>query len=228
MVAELIDDLEVKRHKTSLTAKYLQDVVSNQFDGNSAALAHHLAASKSQVHGWMHNKILPSLSCVARIAIAFDCTISDVISGYTDSLRVHHQSEFPRGLFGLARRSGYKTPLKRLIASLNEYIRCNPDSNAKEAANHLDVSPKFLRGNFPEQNKALVAAGRHHRLRIAQSRLDAKYQAYEKLHLALKENGTYPSRRTVVTLLKEQGVCLTFAEERYATKSARASNNYKQ
>jgi hypothetical protein len=225
LVAALIDDLKVERHEISFTAAFLQEAVSSLFDGNSAALALHLGVSKSQVHGWMHERILPSLSCVTRIAIAFDCSISDVITGQTSSLRLHHRNEFPRGLFGLARRSGYKIPLKNLAASLDHFIKSNPDSTATEAAKHLDVSPRFLRDNFPEQNKALVTAGRLSRLRIAQSRLDAKYQAYERLHLTLEENDTYPSRRMVTALLKEQGVRLTYAEERHATNSARANNN---
>ncbi|WP_227245427.1 TniQ family protein [Paraburkholderia caribensis] len=224
LVAELIDDLKVKRHEISLTAEFLRGAVSQLFGGNSAALALHLGVSKSQVHGWAHEGILPSLSCVARIAIAFDCSISDVITGQTGSLRLHHQNEFPRGLFGLARRSGHKIPLKKLAASLNHFIKCNPDSTATEAANHLDVSPRFLRDNFPAQNKALVTAGRLYRLRIAQSRLNAKYQAYERLHLALEEDNTYPSRRKVMALLKQQGIRLTYAEERHATNSTRAKN----
>jgi hypothetical protein len=223
MIAELIDDVETNEHKKSLTAEFLRYVAHNLFDGNSAALARHLRLSKSQVHGWMHDGILPSLSCLVRIATVFDCSISDVISGHTGSLRLRNDGEFPRGLFGLARRSGYKTPRQKLLACLKHFMKCNPGSNAKEAANHLDVSPRYLRDYFPEQNKALVTAGRLHRQRIAQSRLSVKFQAYNRIHLALRDSGTHPARRTVMTQLKEQGICLTFAEERYATKRARGS-----
>ncbi|MGF6789668.1 TniQ family protein [Paraburkholderia sp. 35.1] len=219
MVSELIDDLEIEPQKISLTATFLNHVANHLFDGNSAALAGHLGLSKSQVHGWMHGGILASLSCVTRIAYAFNCSISDVISGYTDSPRLHHGSEFPRGLFGLARRSGYQMPRKKILASLSAFMKDNPDSNAKDAASHFDVSPRFLRDNFPEQNKALVTAGRLHTQRIAQARQDAKDQAYERLYLALKNSGTYPSRRKVAKQLKEQGISLSFADERRAQKS---------
>jgi DNA-binding phage protein len=219
MVSELIDDLEVQPQEISCTSVFLKRVANNLFGGNSAALARHLGLSKSQLHGWMHDGILPSLSCVARIATAFDCSMSDVISGHPSNPRLQHGRKFPRGLFGLRRRSGYKTPRKKLLASLSAFMKGNPDSNAKNAAIHLGVSQRFLRDNFPEQNKALVNAGRFHRQQTAQARRDAIDHAYENLHRTMKSSGVYPSRRKVMKQLKEQGIGLSFADERRAQQN---------
>ncbi|MEX3929158.1 TniQ family protein [Paraburkholderia sp. BR10936] len=222
-VSGLIDYLSIETYTKSSLPDFLSYVTHNFFDGNSAALARHLGISKSQIHGWMNDAILPSLAFVTRLSYAFDCTIVDILSANTVGIRLHHGRKFCRRLFDLARRVGYKVPREELLASLATFLMFNPNSNAIDAARHLDVSPKFLRENFPEKNEALVIAGRLHQQRTSQERKDAKDHAYQESRLALRDSGTYPSRRKIVKKLQEQGIRLTYADERRAARKARAA-----
>ncbi|WP_429500517.1 TniQ family protein [Paraburkholderia youngii] len=221
LVSELFEDISrISEQKASLVPVFLAHAADSLFAGNFAALARHLGLSKSQVHGWMHEGILPSLPGVTRIAYAFECTMADVLLGNMPRLRLRQGCKFPHGLFGLPRKAGYKSHHRKLLTLLSTFMNRNPDACAQDAAHHLDVSPKFLRENFPAQNESLVNAGRLHRQEIAQARRDAKDDAYKKLHLALADSGTYPSRRKVTKQLKAIGIHLTFADERRAKKKA--------
>ncbi len=225
LVSELVEEITrmTARKKISLISVFLMHATDSLFNGNRAALAHHLGLSKSQVHGWVRDGIVPSLAGLARIAYAFECTMTDVILGRKVSLTLRRGYNSSRGLFALARISGHKTPRCELLASLLTFMKRNPDACAQDAARHLKLAPKFLRENFPEQNKALVIAGRLYRQRIAQERRDAKDEAYGKSYRALSGSGTYPSRRKVAKRLKLLKVPLTFADEKRAKKKADAA-----
>jgi hypothetical protein len=225
LVAELLEDISrIGAQKTSLLSAFLTHGADVLFDGNAAALARHLGLSKSQVHGWMHQGILASLSGVARIAYSFECTMADVLLGNKAKLRLRQGRKLPRGLFRFSRRVGHKTPHGKLLASLSKFMKKHPDACAQDAANHLEVSAKFLRKNFPMQNVALVEAGRLHKQQMAQARQDAKDDAYKKSHFALADNGVYPSRRKVMKRLKEMGIRLSFAETKRAKDRAHAAS----
>ncbi|MEX3639608.1 hypothetical protein AB3X90_35180 [Paraburkholderia sp. BR14427] len=225
MVAELLEDISrISEQKASLLPDFLTHAADSLFDGKFAALARHLGLSKSQIHGWIHEGILPSLPGVIRIAYAFECTVADVLLGNMTRLRLRQCCNFTHGLFCLTRKAGYKTHRQEMLASLSTFIKWNPDADAQEAAHHLEISPKFLRENFPTHNVALVNAGRLHRQQIAQARRDAKDDAYEKTHFALAASGVYPSRRKVTKRLKALGIQLTFADERRARKKAAAAS----
>jgi transcriptional regulator with XRE-family HTH domain len=215
----LLDDVSrFGSRRESQVPTFLTHVASLLFDGNFAALAKHLGLSKSQVHGWMHKGILPSLNAVARIAYAFDCRIADVLLGNQPPVRLREGFNLPRGVFGLKRNTGHRVPHQKLLDSLSAFMSNNPNACAQEAANYLETSTKFLRKNFPVQNLALVHDGRLHRQHMAQLRKNAKELAYQQSYLALAESGVYPCRRKVMQRLREKGVSLTFAEESRATK----------
>lgn len=219
LVSELLDDMSRMDHqKESLASVFLVHAAESLFDGNYAALARYLRLSKSQVHGWIHEGIVPSLQAVARIAHAFDCTMYDVLFGKVVTLKLRQRCSFPHGLFSLKRGAGHRAPHRTLLTSLSSLIKQHPDACAKDAAFNLEVSSKFLRENFPAQNRALVGAGRIHRQRMSQLRRDAKDDAYELSYLALAAEGAYPCRRKVMKRLKELGTTLTFSDERRAQR----------
>jgi hypothetical protein len=229
LVAELIDDTTwIDKNKTPSISKFLTHVADSLFDGNSAAVALHLELSKSQIHDWMHDKNLPSLAAVARMGYVFDCPLADVIFGRKAKLRLRFDCRLTRGLFRLTRSVGHKRPRPQLLASLSIFMKRNPDADAHDAARHLKVSQKFLRMNFPEQNKMLVSAGRSFRQRSTQSTSDARDAAYEKSFLTLADQGTYPSRRRVAKQLKQLGVSLTFADEKRAKRKAHSAYTRKE
>ncbi|WP_374992406.1 helix-turn-helix domain-containing protein [Paraburkholderia sp. SARCC-3016] len=194
------------------------------FSGNSAALARHLGLSKSQIHGWMNDRTRPSFPGVIRIAYAFECTIADVLLGNKARLRLRQGCKLSCGLFGLPRKVGHKTPRRELLASLLTFMKRNPNACAQDAACFLEVSPKFLRANFPSQKNALVNAGRLHRQRTSQAKQEAKDVAYRTSHFALANQGVYPSRRKVMKQLNEQGIRLSYAETRRANDKAHAAS----
>ncbi|CAD6561592.1 TniQ family protein [Paraburkholderia sabiae] len=222
LVANFIDEITpIDAQKASSITAFLTHAADALFNGNSAALALHLGLSKSQVHGWMHDGILPSLAGLIRIAYAFECAIADVILGSEASLRLRRACKLPYGLFRLSRRVGYKTPQSELLDSLVRFTTSNPGASAQEAANHLEVSPKFLRETFPEQNKSLVNAHRSFVNRNSQAMRDAKDDAFKQSCLALSKNGTYPSRRKVVAPLKKLRISFTYADEKRAIRKTR-------
>lgn len=226
LVCELIDDLTwIEIQKSPSIGTFLTRLADSLFDGNSAALAHHLGLSKSQLHEWAHDEILPSLAGVVRIAYAFECSVADVIFGDKAKPSMRRGCKLPRGLFHLPRNDGHKIPHHKLLASLSVFMKRNPDADAQGAARHLQVSPTFLRKNFPEQNEALVRAGRLFRQRSSQATCAAKDEAYKKSFLALADNGTYPSRRKVAKQLKHSGISLTYADEKRAKRKAYLFSN---
>lgn len=225
LVCELLEDISrVSTQKASLVSGFLTHASDSLFSGNSAALARYLGLSKSQIHGWMYDGIMASLPGVIRIAYAFECTIADVLLGNKTRLRLRQGSKLSRGLFGLRRKVGHKSPRRELLASLSTFMKRNPDACAQDAASYLEVSPKFLRANFPSQNDALVNAGRLHRQRTSQARQEAKDIAYKMSHFALASQGVYPSRRKVMKELKELGIRLSFAETKRANDKAHAAS----
>ena len=221
LVAELLEDVSRigEQRKLSLST-FLTHAADVFFGGNSAAVARYLGLAKSHVHGWMNHGILPSLTGVARIALLFDCTMADVLLGNKPTLGLHQGHNLPFGLFRLDRKAGHKTSREDLAAQLSDFMQANPGANALEAANHLDVSPRFLRENFTHENEALVRGGKLSRDGIAQARLRVKCDAYERCHLALAADGIYPSRRKVVERLKEKGIRLSFLETKLAKDRA--------
>jgi TniQ len=221
MVAELLEDMSrIGVQETSLLSAFLAHAADVLFDGNAAALALHLGLSKSQVHGWMRQGILASLSGVARIAYSFECTMLDVLLGNKAKLRLRQGRKLPHGLFRLTRRVGYTTPHEILQASLSKFMKGHPDACAQDAANYLEVSPNFFRKNFTVENDALVVAGRLHKQQISQARRDAKDEVYKKWHSSLAKDGVYPSRRKVMKRLKEMGICLSFGDMKRAKDKA--------
>jgi hypothetical protein len=207
----------------SQTPAFLTHAKTVLFGGNAAALARHLGLSKSQVHDWMTNENLTSLPGVARVAYSFECTMADALLGNETTLKLRHGYNSQRGLLGLARRVGHKTPHNKLLTSLSRFIKNYTSASARDAANHLGVSTKFLRKNFPKQNEALVRSRKLHTQKTARVRRDAKDDAYQKSHFALADNGVYPSRREVMKQLKGQGISLTFADEKRAKQKADAA-----
>jgi hypothetical protein len=225
IVADFLEDISrVDVQKTSQTTAFLVHAKDVSFDGNAASLARHLGVSKSQVHGWMTGENLTSLAGVARIAYSFKCTMADVLLGNKATPRLRQGYTSRRGLFGLGRRAGHKIPHSRLLTSLSTFIKNHSDACAQDAANHLEVSIKFLRTNFPKENEALVMSGKLHTQQNARARRDANDDAYQESHLALANNGVYPSRRRVMRRLKEKGIRLTFADERRAKQKADAAS----
>ncbi|WP_425469530.1 TniQ family protein [Paraburkholderia azotifigens] len=219
LVCDLIGDMPLfAQQEHTRTPEFLAHAANCLFVGNYAAFARHLGLSKSQMHGWIHEGILLSLEGVVRIAYALQCTMSDVLLGRMAPVSLREGYSMQNGLFNLKRSTGHRVPHQKLLASLSNFMRMNPTACAQDAARHLDVSPKFLRENFPEQNEALLCAARLNRRCIAQFRQDAKDSAYEKSYRTLAETGAYPCRRKVMKRLKEQGISLTFAQERRAQK----------
>jgi hypothetical protein len=229
LVADSLEDISrINVQETSQTAAFLVHAKNVLFDGNAAALSRHLGLSKSQVHDWMTGENLTSLPGVARIAYSFECTMADVLLGNEPILRLRQGYNPQRGLFRLARRTGHKTPHGKLLTSLSRFIKNHIDASAQDAANHLEVSIKFLRRNFPKQNEVLVRSGKLHTQKTACARRDAKDDAYQASHFALADNGVRPSRRNVMKRLKGQGIRLTFADEKRAKQKADAAYGDKE
>ncbi|MGF6574892.1 transcriptional regulator with XRE-family HTH domain [Paraburkholderia sp. GAS333] len=227
LVAQFIDSSRYVENELSSSSDFLAQTAHQLFDGNSAALARYLGVAKSQIHGWMCEGVLPSLSAVVRIAFALTCSIANVITGNVSRLELRLEKPLSHGLYNLPKCSGYKIHREQLASSLSTYAKINPEANAKEAATYLGVSIKFLRSNFAEQNRQLVSAGRLRMARISEERRNVKDSAYYQAHIALKESGVYPSRRKIVQRLKEQGIRLTFADERRAMKEVKKTQKAK-
>jgi DNA-binding XRE family transcriptional regulator len=156
LISNLLDDVSsVGSATVSHTPEFLTQAATLLFAGNHAALARHLGLSKSQVHGWMHEGIVPSMSAAVRIACAFGCPIVDVLQGKGSTLRPRDGHRESQGLFGLKRGSGHRTPRQALLSSLSNFMKLHPLACAHDAARHLDISPTFIRKNFPAENAAL-------------------------------------------------------------------------
>jgi hypothetical protein len=228
-VAELLEDVSRIGGQTKLSlSEFLTHAADIFFGGNSAALERYLGLAKSHVHGWMHRGILPSLTGVARIAFLFDCTIADVLLGNKATLGLRQRHKLPFGLFESNRKVGHKTPREDLAAGLTEFMQAHPGASALDAANHLGVSPRVLRENYPRENQALVRGGKLSRDGNARARLDAKCEVYKRCHFALAAEGTYPSRRKVVKLVEETGIRLTFRETKLAKDRAHLASGIKK
>ncbi|MFC0129854.1 helix-turn-helix domain-containing protein [Ralstonia solanacearum] len=181
---------------------FLQHAIASLFDGNSARFAAHLGVSKSQVHGWLHEKSRPSLPRLVQIAQACDCGISDILLGNRSFLRAVPTEHIVAPQLAPKRRAGAGMPREDLLCTLQRLDDCGSVTTMREAAARLDVSEKFLRNLAPDICDRIVERGIQMRRLASQERQDALGRAYLAEHSALRGRGIYPSRRKVVAGMK--------------------------
>lgn len=96
---------------------------------------------------------------------------------------------------------------------------------AQAMVGQLEISIKYLRKIASQQYETLVNQGEQHRRDKAQSKRDAKDQAYYAAHLKIAGSGRYPARRLVIEhVQKVTGLKFRFGETTRAQRKAHAAS----
>ncbi|MHB9838291.1 TniQ family protein [Paraburkholderia terrae] len=221
LVAELLEDVvRIKGQELTALSVFLRHAAETLFSGCTVRLAEYINIGKAHVHEWLHCGVIPSLAGIARIAHCFNCAMADVLLGNHIKLELRRLEKLPLGLYGQARQKGHTTSASELRTVLTSFVEENPVASARVVADHLQVSTKFLRKNFPEVNARIVEAARSHRRHLALANREMKDRAFIRVHLELASQGIYPARREVVKRLEKMGIRFRFGETSRAQEKA--------
>jgi TniQ len=216
LVAELLDDIvhlsEVLPETPALPA-FLQYAINQLFGGKAAHFAKHVGVNKSDVYGWMYESVCPSLARVAHIAYCCGCTIADVLIGNKVMLRARAAPSRGPQRLSKKQRTGWRTPREILLTQLREFMATHETACARDAANALGITTRFLRSIAPRENAVLVEQGNRHRSSQVQAARDAKDEAYRLSQREIEASGVYASRRKVVHRVHQvSGLTLGFSD----------------
>ncbi|WP_148222972.1 helix-turn-helix transcriptional regulator [Paraburkholderia xenovorans] len=185
--------------------------------------AQHLGVGKGALSGWMSGDVKPSLPRLVQIAYCCGCAVSDVILGNTVMLRRVPLSS-PLGALSPKERDGFKKGKESLLAELDAIVESGAASNAKEAADQLRVSEKYLRRLAPTQSAVLVQRGAESRQTQTLSRREFRFDAFNQSFSTLAaQRGFLPSRRAVFAdAFERTGIRFRFNEGQDFLRRARA------
>ena len=215
LTADLIDDLHQHPHAfenigaPAIFLRYATDVL---FAGNSAHFARHIGVSKSGLHEWASGKVRPSLPRLALIAYCCGCAIADVILGNKVMLFKRQPPVRPGNLI-VRRRKGSLRPRHELHVEFEQLVESGQASCAREAADCLDVSTKFLRTLSPTLHKELVRAGKERSQRAVEEREKSKFDEFRKSFDLIVHRLERPTRRKVENdVFERTGMTFGFKE----------------
>ncbi|WP_244145321.1 hypothetical protein [Paraburkholderia mimosarum] len=201
LVANLIDDSAsflTMTYSLSSQRAFLEHVIDTFFEGKSAHLAMQLGVDKSQLHGWTHGRVRMSLPRLVSVARCCCCEIADILLGEQVAKHFHPLPEGQRSRIVSQVRRGAETPLTEIRKRLRKLIETKEVSDASAASNALNISRKFLRKHFREENALLVKRGEETRRASRRETTEAFARAYLVEHQALVDDGIYPTRRLVL------------------------------
>ncbi|MFG6728720.1 TniQ family protein [Burkholderia pseudomallei] len=199
LVADLVDDLHHHPHEfhdVGAPTNFLRYATEVLFAGNLSQFAQHLGVSKGALHGWTSGKTRPSLPRLALIAFCCGAAISDVILGNKVMLFKRPAPARPAQLC-VRKRKGARRPRNELRQEFEQIVESGRASSAREAADLLDVSTKFLRSLSPALNQQLVHAGQERVRRTARELEDLKFDEFRKSFDAIVAKREKPVRRRV-------------------------------
>ncbi|WP_261540894.1 TniQ family protein [Burkholderia multivorans] len=223
LVADLIDDLHHHPHvfqDVGAPTTFLRYAAEVLFAGNLSHFATHLGVSKGALHEWTWGKTRPSLPRLALIAFCCGCAIADVILGNKVMLLKRPAPARAKRLC-IRRRIGGRRPRNEFRQEFEQIVASGQASSAREAAELLDVSTKFLRSLSPALNQKVVDAGQERVRRTARDLEELKFSEFRKSFDAIVEKQEKPVRRKVQQDVFER-TGLTFGYEQVGVFLKRA------
>ncbi|MEM5448884.1 TniQ family protein [Paraburkholderia guartelaensis] len=223
LVVDLLNDVnehpEVFSKATAPTAffRHAADVL---FGGTPALFAEYLGVSKGSLSEWMDGSIRTSLPHLVRIAHCCGCSLADVILGNKVMLKKVPQPSV-RPTFGHKRQDGARRPRDELIAEFERIVESGEVGNAKEAADRLQVSEKFLRMLSSELAGQLVQRGKESRSQAKASRIEGAFEEVWKSFSMLRAANARTSRRAVLKHVFDR-TGLTFPRHELAAHMSKA------
>jgi transcriptional regulator with XRE-family HTH domain len=226
MVAHLLDD--VHHHPDIFKggcspARFLSFATNKLFAGVATNFAQHLGVGKGALSDWSKGEVRPSLPRLVEIAYSCGCAVSDVILGNTVMLRRVPLSSSRRAL-SPKERDGFKKGKESLLAELDAIVESGTASNAKEAADQLRVSEKYLRRLAPAHSAVLVRRGAESRQAQTLNRREFRFDAFNQSFSTLAaQRGCLPPRRAVFAdAFERTGIRFRFNEGQDFLRRARA------
>lgn len=130
-------------------ADFVKDSITRHAQGQAAILAERLGVGKTVMHGWVHRNHVLCFSQIIDIAEAHGCSITDVLCGRSEAIKISP-------MIPLAMRKKVPARVRRRIqwdvieGGLKEIVIADPPISVTEAGRRLGVFHEHLRIRYPD------------------------------------------------------------------------------